>query len=179
MPSFQVDSDALSKKQDAGRCSTHPKKELRKLITSNQSVQIRPQCLICGLPAGPTRKKAEFTAEELAGLPLWDKEIASRHQGERSAAYTVLRDAEENRVRGAWLAEYNKYLRSPEWKRKRALAMKRDGFWCQGCLEQKATQAHHLTYEHVCHEFLFELVSVCDDCHTRLHGNNEVALADA
>lgn len=174
MPALHIDSNALSKKHDEGRCTTHPEKELRKLITSNQAIQIRPQCLICGLPAGPTRKKAEFTEEQLAGLPLWDKEIASRHQAERSAAYTRLKESEENRLRQVWFSEYNKYLRSPEWRQKRDLALKRDGFWCQGCHQQKATQAHHLTYEHVFQEFLFELISVCDDCHKRLHIKTEM-----
>ena len=31
------------------------------------------------------------------------------------------------------------------------------------------TQCHHLTYENVGEEFLFELVALCSDCHERLH----------
>jgi 5-methylcytosine-specific restriction endonuclease McrA len=41
---------------------------------------------------------------------------------------------------------------------------------CEGCREQPASEVHHLTYEHVGEEFLWELEAVCDDCHSRVHG---------
>jgi 5-methylcytosine-specific restriction endonuclease McrA len=47
--------------------------------------------------------------------------------------------------------------------------LERDGHVCQACLSRKATQAHHLSYEFVGHEPLFELVAVCDKCHDHLH----------
>lgn len=31
---------------------------------------------------------------------------------------------------------------------------------------------HHLTYRHAKREFLFELVAVCQSCHSRLHEDN-------
>jgi len=70
---------------------------------------------------------------------------------------------------------YTKYLLSPEWAMLRSKVFQRviarDGVGvCEGCREQIATQVHHLTYEHVGHEFLWELVAICEDCHKRLHG---------
>ena len=39
----------------------------------------------------------------------------------------------------------------------------------------KAAQAHHVTYDHFGSEFLFELLAVCEPCHTRIHSkDNEV-----
>ena len=40
-------------------------------------------------------------------------------------------------------------------------------------MKNKATQVHHLTYQHVFAEFAFELVAVCDECHARLHPRND------
>ena len=38
-----------------------------------------------------------------------------------------------------------------------------------------ATQAHHLTYEHMGDEFLWELKAVCRPCHERWHGTEDDA----
>jgi hypothetical protein len=35
-------------------------------------------------------------------------------------------------------------------------------------------EVHHLTYKNVFTEFLFELVAVCQDCHSRLHADDPV-----
>jgi len=47
----------------------------------------------------------------------------------------------------------------------------RDKRLCQaqlpGCVAT-ATQAHHLTYKHLGHEPLFELIAVCWRCHERI-----------
>lgn len=49
----------------------------------------------------------------------------------------------------------------------------RDNYLCQGCRVRRATQVHHLTYDHVGNEFLFELVAICETCHTRLHDKQD------
>lgn len=64
---------------------------------------------------------------------------------------------------------YDEYIRSTEWARLRKLVLERDQFLCQGCLMEKATQVHHLTYAHLGCELLYELVSLCRDCHELAH----------
>lgn len=66
--------------------------------------------------------------------------------------------------------QYADYLRSEEWARRREKVMQRAGCVCEGCCTQPATEVHHLTYAHITHEFLFELVAMCGDCHARWHG---------
>jgi 5-methylcytosine-specific restriction endonuclease McrA len=98
----------------------------------------------------------------------------------------VLRDERRERDRARWIGKweeqrlqqndewwcrYNEYLASDEWGRLRGLVLERDDHVCQGCRAHNATQVHHLTYRNVCHEFLWELVSVCDECHRRYHGD--------
>jgi 5-methylcytosine-specific restriction endonuclease McrA len=64
--------------------------------------------------------------------------------------------------------EYLEYLQSPQWARTRATVFQRDRKICQGCLKVQATEVHHLTYKHVYAEFMFELISLCSDCHDRV-----------
>ena len=65
---------------------------------------------------------------------------------------------------------YADYLKSEQWQQLRRKILQRDGFRCQGCLAARATQVHHRTYGNVRREFCFELISLCDSCHARLHG---------
>jgi len=122
---------------------------------------------------GQARKTSEFTATALAALPLWDDKLKGTHFEQRSYDYVELRANADAEIRAKWLARYKEYRKTPEWKRKRALILKRDKHQCQGCSTAPATQAHHLTYFHVGEEFLFELVTVCNSCHKRLHDPEE------
>lgn len=64
---------------------------------------------------------------------------------------------------------YAAYLKTPAWRERRALVMKRAKNVCEGCGQAKATEVHHLTYAHIGKEFLFELVALCGACHDRWH----------
>jgi 5-methylcytosine-specific restriction endonuclease McrA len=64
---------------------------------------------------------------------------------------------------------YRNYLASEEWELIRQSVMERANGFCEGCRARVATEIHHLTYEHVGFEFLWELVAICSPCHRRLH----------
>jgi len=94
----------------------------------------------------------------------WVKEAANdwhRHIERLQEA----RAAEQEKRR----AEYQEYLLSDKWRQRRALVLDRADGLCERCRQAPATQVHHLTYEHIFGELLFELVAVCDDCHSRAH----------
>ncbi len=65
---------------------------------------------------------------------------------------------------------YQDYLKSEQWQQLRRKVQKRDRHLCQDCLERPASEVHHKTSDHVRREFCFELISLCDSCHRRLHG---------
>lgn len=65
--------------------------------------------------------------------------------------------------------EYKAYLRSPKWKRKRKRVLKRANYICEKCHKEKAWQVHHLTYAHIFHERLKELIALCERCHLKEH----------
>jgi 5-methylcytosine-specific restriction endonuclease McrA len=70
---------------------------------------------------------------------------------------------------------YEDYLKSEEWDKKRKLVLKRDDYTCQGCLAKHVPlEVHHKTYKNIQKEFLFELVSLCHDCHKRIHGKDTI-----
>jgi hypothetical protein len=79
------------------------------------------------------------------------------------------RELEKQRQTEEWWREYNAYLLTPEWRSKRAKVIKRANGMCEGCAERPCTQVHHLTYERVFHEMLFDLRAVCDECHDQIH----------
>ena len=65
------------------------------------------------------------------------------------------------------------YLKTGKWAVLRIKALTRDDYTCQGCLEKKAVQVHHITYENIGNEFCFELISLCDDCHEKIHDSDK------
>lgn len=68
-----------------------------------------------------------------------------------------------------WLLRIN----GDDWKKNiRPKVFSRDNYTCQGCLEKKAQVVHHTTYDHIGKEFMFELISLCFECHERIHGKN-------
>lgn len=64
---------------------------------------------------------------------------------------------------------YRAYLSSSDWALKRDAVMERAEGLCEGCRARPATEIHHLSYDHVGDEFLWELAAVCRPCHDRWH----------
>jgi hypothetical protein len=64
--------------------------------------------------------------------------------------------------------DYNEYLNSDWWKHIRSEALERDNETCQMC-GNPAEEVHHMTYVNRGNEYLFELVSLCKNCHVEYH----------
>ena len=120
------------------------------------------QCIDCGRMVGSWLKRTALTSID---LPAWDEDIHQRNWQEKSSRREQKRE-DNNR---AWFRTYDQYLSSQEWLDKRADVLDRDEFKCQGCMESEAKNVHHLSYENVGDEFCFELISLCEECHGRLH----------
>lgn len=71
-----------------------------------------------------------------------------------------------------WWDDYNRYLASPQWQRKRQRVLERDSHRCQAQLDGctgRATEAHHRGgYRYVQNEPLFELIALCHHCHDQI-----------
>jgi hypothetical protein len=179
-PRTAMSADQADKGPEPGRpCSTtlqsplcdHLRHEVRQRIDAAGRPFYQHQCLDCGARLGTAVAAAKALADGRQPPPFdedlfreGDRKLA-RHLDEQRAA---LNRAIDERWAGRRLA-YEAYLLSEAWRNKRAEALRRDHGVCQGCRAQPATQVHHLTYAHLGDELLFELISVCADCHERIH----------
>jgi hypothetical protein len=145
----------------------HEKKAIRKLTISGGSTQYVYQCLRCGERKNQAISKTQ--AHEACGgsdpQPFDEALRADWEQRRTTSAGNV----NEKFNRDAFFNDYKDYLNSRGWSNRRKLVFARASGTCEGCGINSPTQVHHLTYAHVGCEFLFELVAVCDACHTRLH----------
>lgn len=76
---------------------------------------------------------------------------------------------QELRQRRRPRVDYVSYLRSPEWRRTRELALDYYGERCCLCNSTTTLQVHHRTYERIGRERLADLTVLCDPCHERYH----------
>jgi len=69
--------------------------------------------------------------------------------------------------------DYSKKLKDPRWQQKRVEILERDNFTCQLCGDKKTTLiVHHKEYKK-CEPWDYHndmLVTLCEDCHKKLHG---------
>jgi 5-methylcytosine-specific restriction endonuclease McrA len=144
------------------RC-LHPRTEVRRRDDAVGRPRYVHQCVDCGASVGCL--VAKTTALAGGEPPPFDAALDERAIEDAKRFYEEQRAARSQ----AWWDWYNAYLRTDAWWAKRAQVLKRDNWICQGCYERQATQVHHLSYAHVGDELLFELASICDECHDRAH----------
>lgn len=153
----------------------HPEVKLREFTASNGVISYRLQCQGCGTSTKSPRKEDVRRRYPTEIIPPWDESIRDRYQEQRMAqwraesdARRAEREAELAEQSAEWWERYQTYLGSAAWQARRTKVLERDGYRCQaglaGC-RGKANQAHHLTYDHVFREPLFDLISVCATCH--------------
>ena len=70
--------------------------------------------------------------------------------------------------------EYERYMRSPQWRRKRQQRLDFDHHRCAACgipeSDEIHLQVHHTNYMHFRDEVIeHDLVSLCPACHRKLH----------
>lgn len=130
--------------------------------------QLRHQCGDCGrlLPNALPHSMASPATPQVNIEALRDWIKHDREQWDRGR---VDRKKFEEQRQIEWRERYENYLRSAQWQVKRRLVFERSGGTCEGCRQAKATQVHHLTYDHLGNELLWELAAVCRECHERVH----------
>ena len=65
---------------------------------------------------------------------------------------------------------YAEYLKTPEWREKRAAKIALVGGRCQVCnADTQPLEAHHRTYERRGYELPSDITVLCADCHSLYH----------
>jgi hypothetical protein len=145
----------------------HPATELRRFLTRNGSEQVCEQCLSCGERTTSPQKHPDRST-----LAFADPELLERYQAQRrnDRAAIHIRHIDLEKAREAsFQKEYDTYMRSDAWRRRRELVLKRCAGTCEGCGVAPAVEVHHHHYRNFGEEFLFDLAGVCSACHERLH----------
>lgn len=159
------------------KCCEHPRSEIRDFQTANGGRQRKPQCLICGAASGQPMR-----IDRSQSVPKWDYELQPQWLAELEERRRELEAVLIERTAALELTGYvyyEEYLRSAEWAEKRELVLTRDGGRCQACYQASATEVHHLTYDRIFEEPLFDLVAICRPCHEKLHEPKIAAKAAA
>jgi hypothetical protein len=61
------------------------------------------------------------------------------------------------------------YYGTPHWRSVRESRLTIDGCCCVLCKDHRDPRCHHITYENLFNEQLKDLMTVCDECHGRIH----------
>lgn len=132
---------------------------------SNNAKRVRKQCLKCGCSDSRGYKHDLF--KSIFTLPIYDVELYRQFLKTQSKN-------RESRLDMGTKSYYNEvYLKSDEWKSKRENILLRDKYNCV-CCKGKATQVHHINYNNVYQEKDRQLVSVCKDCHEKIHSTTPI-----
>ena len=153
---------------DAPKCD-HSETDLRRMRRADGVWVARPQCLVCGHGLQFVKKE---TVPGFEFLPVFDKDLQAAWREKVDRYYKDRREEYQRALAdhdAKWWEWYSSYLRTDRWRRVRERVLARDRYQCAGCGERRATQAHHMTYVRVGREMLFDLVSVCDQCHEACH----------
>lgn len=144
------------------RFCEHTNIELRMRTIANGQRRPERQCVDCGSGRGAAPK-----ASVKGDLPEWDYTLADAVEAERREFYQQQQQSRSDE----WWRRYHEHLASAKWQTIRRKVISRANNVCEGCGEGPIHDVHHLTYDHVCNEFLWELRGVCRDCHERFHGH--------
>jgi len=68
---------------------------------------------------------------------------------------------------------YKRYIRSEDWRNKRELVLKRDGYRCRNCGSGVGLQVHHKCYDRFGDESLDDLITLCNVCHEKVKLNED------
>lgn len=163
---------------DLLNCSGDHDWEYRYHIGESARVNLFSQCISCG-------KKGEVGSLKHSTVPFFKDRIKSGEINkydlellntksptfEKYNAYRTLKQKVDKNIENAKRKEfYSQYMKSDKWKAIRLKVLKRDNYLCQACLEAPAQDVHHITYENIGDELMYELLSVCRDCHfNRIH----------
>lgn len=123
------------------------------------------QCQNCGETKGTAIKKSKYPKKSLTLFSHQLREDTVELQIKFTEKIKEINNRDREEKAHKYWYDYNEYLNSDEWKKKRELIFNRDNNICQSCLKNPATEVHHLDGQFRFNEPLFSLKAVCSECH--------------
>ena len=74
------------------------------------------------------------------------------------------------------MVDYNEYMRSVQWKKKRHQVLIYWGNKCGMCYKPGRLEVHHRTYERLGAELITDLIPLCEECHTKFHDTTRAGM---
>lgn len=71
---------------------------------------------------------------------------------------------------------YESYIGSETWRRRRARWLSANGRWCRGCGRTEDIRLHHKTYDRMGRELNTDLVALCTTCHQAVHDYHQTRI---
>lgn len=148
----------------------HPTSKLtRRIIKNGQRKAL--QCTICGTMLS-TKFSQVHRQAIITQLPGFDLELP-KQWGDWRRFFTsnavFVKNQWYARWKENWWERYQDYLDSDAWKTRRQHVLARSQNRCERC-GAAAEVVHHLSYEHMGHEPLTDLMALCYLCHHHEHG---------
>jgi 5-methylcytosine-specific restriction endonuclease McrA len=115
---------------------------------------------------------SKFTKEEIGNMPRFCDKLRSDWWNMQDMKRIEVREKlnEEAQKRLTDRKQfYQEYLKSPEWQQKRLLVIDRQNNVCHGCMHNTIDDIHHMSYDNLGDELLFQLIGLCRDCHKKTH----------
>jgi hypothetical protein len=153
--------DNLQKQIDSLECN-HPKVEIRL-----KGPHYARQCIRCGSIVGQWISHDKVLKKDT--IKPFDENLRDNYLATVRELRAALLECQRDTQKQDFNTWYQEYLKSNEWSDKRSRVLSRCGYICEGCGKNRASIVHHLSYVNVGHDFLFELVGLCQDCHSTLH----------
>ncbi len=83
----------------------------------------------------------------------------------------MLKKKKSYKSKTEFFKEYNKYLKSNDWKMRKKEFIRMADYKCETCEEEdKILHVHHLHYRSLGNESFEDVLVLCISCHERLHG---------
>ena len=176
----ELDSE-LKKHTEKFNC-THSNTSIRKRTIKGGSYQYCRQCLNCGQRVGLAISKKEVLSLGQK-LSAFNDDLLQSYLLSKQSNYDAIYEkfkikdielAKDFGVDGKYNKErffeiYKNHLNSEKWQKIRDKVLKRSNNICEGCMEEEATTVHHISYNDVGDELLFQLVALCKKCHDKCH----------
>lgn len=157
------DEDTGDFKIEERECFHHL--EFAKLTCEDGRIQVRKQCFKCFKLWPAAISQSGIDIDRLKDVIKYED---SEKTKERLDLDNRLVEKKKALMRANRFIEMVAYYESKEWRVKANKVLQRDKHTCQACLSEKATQVHHLNYDHFKNEPLFDLVAVCKPCHDKV-----------
>ena len=136
------------------------------------ALELETTCLLCASSvtrAVPNRAARAELEREKGVNPKWRICVSCR--AFRELDLELLRKKPGERLTAAHRAAYAAYLRTPQWRERRARALKRARNKCSLCSSKRRLEAHHRTYVRIGQERDEDIVVICSSCHGHHHGH--------